>query len=387
MNVDDAALADRLTGILSDLIAIPSAYPPGDSTKICAYAAERMRAAGYETEVLARTDGVDNVVASLGQGGPALVFNAHVDTVGIDEAAKWDSDPFRAAVRDGRIHGLGAGNCKGSMATQIWLAEEIARRGGPKSGTLVFTFVGDEERLGEDGLSYLREIGKVKPDMLVLGAQTSNQLITEERGVIWARIDTGGRSAHAGNPATGDSAILRMVRVINRIEAELAPRLAARVAGDKQATMNIGLIRGGHNTNAVPSSCTVEIDCRLLPDTRVEDAFAELKDIVASAGEPAGSVEVTFLTGTNGFTAPADGPAVTALNQAIETRLGAPARFLNAVGVSDGRYFADDGIEIINFGPGSGDEGHAANESVPISELVDAARIQLDFIERLLGVD
>lgn len=386
MSIDDAGLADQLTSILSDLIAIPSAYPPGDSTKICAYAAQRMRTAGYQTEVLAQTAGVDNVVATLGQGAPVLVFNAHVDTVGIDEATKWDSDPFQAAIRDGRVFGLGAGNCKGSMATQIWLAEEVARRGGPTSGTLVFTFVGDEERLGPDGLSYLRETGKVKPDMLILGAQTSNQLITEERGVMWARIETSGRSAHAGNPAAGDSAILRMVRVINQLEAELAPKLATRVTGDKQATMSIGLIRGGHNTNAVPSSCAIEIDCRLLPDTKVEDAFAELQAVVAAAGEPSDSVKVTFLTGTNGFRAPADGPAVSTLSQAIEARLGAPARFLNAVGVSDGRYFADDGIEIINFGPGGGDEGHAANESVPIDDLVHATRIQLDFVERLLGV-
>ena len=48
-------------------------------------------------------------------------------------------------------------------------------------------------------------------------------------------------------------------------------------------------------------------------------------------------------------------------------------KFLNATGVSDGRYYADDGIEIINFGPGSGAQGHAANESVPIAEMVEAA--------------
>ena len=44
----------------------------------------------------------------------------------------------------------------------------------------------------------------------------------------------------------------------------------------------------------------------------------------------------------------------------------------------------DDGIEIINFGPGSGAQGHAANESVPIAAMVEAAKIQLDVIGRLL---
>ena len=61
-------------------------------------------------------------------------------------------------------------------------------------------------------------------------------------------------------------------------------------------------------------------------------------------------------------------------------------KFLNATGVSDGRYYADDGIEIINFGPGSGVQGHAANESVPIAEMVEAADIQLDVVRRLTGI-
>ena len=55
-------------------------------------------------------------------------------------------------------------------------------------------------------------------------------------------------------------------------------------------------------------------------------------------------------------------------------------------GVSDGRYFADDGIEIINFGPGSGSQGHAANESVPVAQMEDAAHILVGATGRLNGV-
>ncbi|MFQ5970915.1 MAG: M20 family metallopeptidase [Alphaproteobacteria bacterium] len=384
--MDETALADALTGTLSELIAIPSPYPPGDTREICAFAARRLGEAGYAVETLGRSEGVDNVVARLGDPRPSLVFNAHVDTVGVGDRRNWHTEPFEATVLDGKVHGLGAGNCKGSMAAQLWLAEEIARRGGPREGEIVFTFVGDEERLGHEGLYYLREVGAVRPDMLVLGAQTENQLITEERGVLWVRLTATGRSAHAGQPAAGDNAIMRMTRLLAGLDATLGPRLAERTAGDKRSTMNVGLIRGGHNTNVVPDSCFVEIDRRLLPDEHYEEAFAEMRDIIDAAGEPAGTLRFEFLTGTNGFSAPADGPCVSAMAAAIEARTGAPARFLDAVGVSDGRYFADDGIEIVNFGPGAGTEGHAANESVPITQLVDAALIQLDAVKRLLGL-
>ncbi|HEV7371150.1 ArgE/DapE family deacylase [Arenibaculum sp.] len=377
---------DRLVAILSDLIAIPSAFPPGDTRAICAYAADFLRRAGYEPAIVSRAEGLDNCVARIGPGGgPTIAFNAHADTVGVGERAMWRTDPFQAVVEDGEVFGLGAGNCKGSMAVQLWLAEELARRGGPARGEVIFTFVADEENLGPDGMYHLREAGIVRPDMLILGAQTENQLITAERGVMWVRIVTTGRAAHAGNPAAGDNAILRMMRVLEHLDLELGARLSQRRDANLRSTMNVGLVRGGHNTNVVPNQCMVEIDRRLLPDETVEAAFDEMLTIAGQVDEPDGSVQVEFLRGTNGFAAPRDGRLVQAFGDAVLAHRNAPVRFLDATGVSDGRYFAEDGIEIVNFGPGSGAQGHAANESVPIDQLVDSAAIQIAVLERLVG--
>ena len=376
----------ELVSILSDLIARPSPYPPGTSVEICAYAAKRLKKAGYKVEIASKTKGVDNVVARLkGKAkGPGIAFNAHVDTVGVSERANWKSDPYKALVRGGLVYGLGAGNCKGSMAVQLWLAEEIARRGGPARGELIFTFVADEENLGPDGMEFLRKSGKVRPDALILGAQTENNLIVAERGVMWAKITTKGRAAHAGNPSAGDNAVLRMMRLMGALQSYYDKALARRVSGAMKSTVNIGMFHGGHNTNVVPSACTVEIDRRLLPDEKVKDAFTELTRVIDGAGEPRSQYSVEFLTGTNGFFAPENGQAVAAFEAVVKKHTGRKVKFLNATGVSDGRYYADDGIEIINFGPGSGAQGHAANESVPIAEMVEAARIQLDVVQRLL---
>src|SRR6188768_700818 len=342
-----------LVSLLTDLIALPSPYPPGTSVEICAYAGQRLKKAGYKVEIATRTRGVDNVVARR-KGktrGPVIAFNAHVDTVGVGERANWKSDPFKAVVKGGLVHGLGAGNCKGSMAVQLWLAEEIARRGGPARGELIFTFVADEENLGPEGMEYLRKSGKVRPDALILGAQTENDLIVAERGVMWARLTTKGKAAHAGNPSAGDNAILRMMRLAGALTSYYDKALASRTAGAMRSTVNLGMFHGGHNTNVVPSACTVEIDRRLLPDEKVKDAFAELKKIVDGVGEPRSQYTVEFLTGTNGFAAPEDGQAVAAFEMAVKARTGRKVKFLNATGVSFCFFKPKTAYEIINFGP------------------------------------
>ena len=307
--------------------------------------------------------------------------------MGVGERANWKSDPFKALVKGGLVHGLGAGNCKGSMAVQLWLAEEIARRGGPARGELIFTFVADEENLGPDGMEFLRKSGQVRPDALILGAQTENNLIVAERGVMWARITTKGKAAHAGNPSAGDNAILRMMRLVGALQALLrqgagpADHGRHEVDGEHRHVpwrpQHQRRALGLHGRDRPPPAARREGEGRL--------QGAEAAWSTASASRRA-MYAVEFLTGTNGFFAPENGAAVGAFEAAVKAQTGRKVKFLNATGVSDGRYYADDGIEIINFGPGSGAQGHAANESVPIAEMVEAAEIQLDVVQRLLGM-
>lgn len=381
------ALAERLFRILRDLVAIPSPFPPGDTVAIAAFAADFLERLGYRVDRHSRKPGIVNVVARLGAGPPSVVFNAHADTVGVGERAAWTTDPLVATLKDDRVYGLGACNCKSSMAVHLWLAEEIARRGGPKAGEIAFTFVGDEENLGPDGLAYLRETGAVKPTTLVVAAQTRNRLVTEERGVMWVRVIARGKAAHAGAPETGDSAILRMHRLIAAIERELGPRLRGRrSANGQQSTLSIGRIRGGENTNVVPDQCAIEIDRRILPEEDFDGALSELHRVVDAAGEPSGTLAVELLTGTPGFSAPEDGAGVRAFRESIAAvSKRAPDR-LNVVGASDGRYFARDSVEIVVFGPGDGADSHKPDESVPLDELVDAALIQAGVAARLLGI-
>lgn len=374
-------LQDELFALLRDLVAIPSTYPPGHTERICAFCADYLKAFGYATSIHTQTKGVDNLVARIGKGKPSIVFNAHADTVGVGERAAWRTDPLAATLIDGKVYGLGAANCKASMAVQLWLARDVAKRGGPKRGELVFTFVGDEENLGPDGMAYLREQRAVQPDTLIVAAPTRNRIVYEERGVMWVKATTRGKAAHAGAPHTGDSAVLKMVHIISRLQKELLPVIDRRKSGTgQQATLSIGRIRGGENINVVPDLCTIELDRRLLPDEDFDGVFREIRQFL----EGAGAAQVKLLTGTPGFSAPEDGLGAKAFSASIIELTGQPPVRLNVVGASDGRYFAADGIEILVTGPGDGADSHIPNEFVPLDEMVEAARIQRAALERLL---
>jgi acetylornithine deacetylase/succinyl-diaminopimelate desuccinylase-like protein len=355
-------IARELLALLGELVAIPSTYPPGDTARIAEHCGSFLSSIGYQVE-----NHGGNALARMGSGKPSIVFNAHADTVDVGERAAWRTDPFKATLVDGRVHGLGACNSKSAMAVHLWLAREIARSGGPKRGEVVFTFVGDEENLGSQGLALLRGKGLIKPDVLVVAAQTRNRLVLEERGVMWVRITTRGKAAHAGAPHNGDSAILRMQQVICALQ-----RLPERTSpSGHKSTLSVGRIRGGENINVVPDQCVIELDRRILPADDFDAAYEDIK----TTAQRAGASSVELLTGTPGFSAPENGVGASAFAEAIRAVTGKAPERLNVVGASDARYFARDGIEILVTGPGDGADSHIPNEFVRLSELVEAAAI------------
>jgi acetylornithine deacetylase/succinyl-diaminopimelate desuccinylase family protein len=376
---------DEIVAHLAAMVSMPTAYPPGDTEMAAAYVLQQLTTMGYATATHTFRPKLDNVVARMGSGKPSLVFNAHLDTVGAGDLTLWSRPPLQASVENGFVFGLGAANCKGSAAVQLWLAGEIARRGGPAKGEVVFTFVADEESLDGNGMRALRERGIVQPDYLLLGAPTDNAIVHTERGVLWIEITALGTQAHAGQPEDGDNAILRMMRVLGHVDREMKLRLSGRADSQLRSTINIGLIRGGENTNVVPGRCTVQIDRRLLPSETVEEAWGELLAVISSAGEPSDRILIERLRGTNGFRGSDSASFVVALRSAIESVTLSPARYSTAIGVSDGRYFAGDPVEIVNFGPGIGSEGHASNESVSIASIHQSALILDRLFDDLLG--
>ena len=125
-----------------------------------------------------------------------------------------------------------------------------------------------------------------------------------------------------------------------------------------KSTVNIGMFHGGHNTNVVPSACTVEIDRRLLPDEKVKDAFAELKKVVDGAGEPRRQLHGRVPDRHQRLLrARRTAQAVAAFEAAVKQRTGRKVKFLNATGVERRPLFRRRRHRDHQFRPGLGRAG------------------------------
>ncbi|WP_309066125.1 M20 family metallopeptidase [Microbacterium sp.] len=380
-----AVTTERMVEMLVSLLETPSAMPEGDTTAVCEVIAAHLADAGYDPVISRAQDGPSNVVARIGSGSPEVVLCTHIDTVGPGTAENWTVDPFAGTVKDGRVYGLGAENCKGAAAIMLELARTVMEKGGPRQGSIVFAFVGDEENLSDGGAKHLRDAGIVTPDVLVISGPSGFDLGCEERGVVWVAVDVYGEAFHAGSPGRGDNALLRATRLVHGLESVLQPRLAERRDALFESTMAITTFRSGQDINTVPDWARFELDRRILPSEEAEDVIEEIREVLSSLGEPEGTWVLEPLVLSNGFEPGRDGPGVQAHVQAVQDVLGYTPGFLVSEGASDGRHFARDGIEILNFGAGLGERCHAPDEYIELAHLSEGYAVQLRALEIIAG--
>ena len=358
----------ELLDLLKQIIEIDTCYPPGSSKVFGKFVTSYLKNSG----LLIKSYGVDkekiNICVSNYKGPKkSIVFNSHIDTVR-PISSEWKSNPFDLKIEKNYSYGLGAVNCKGSAAVHLYLAKNFKNLFPNIKENIDFTFVTDEENLGPDGTKYLKKQKVIKPHTLILGAPTNNNFVIEERGVFWLEINVSGKTSHAGEPHKGVNAIEKSAKIINELNSNFKKFLKKYDIGTHKSTINVGIISGGENVNVVPSKTRIVVDRRITHKEDVKKAFNEIKNFILKVDR---SAKVKFLTGTNPFKSNKSNIYLKELSKSKELITGQKSKFLSSIGVSDGRYFADDNVNIINIGPGTGSEGHKSNEKLINKDLVD----------------
>ena len=256
--------------------------------------AGELESIGLRVEVTEAVPGRPNVVGVLEGRAPgrSLMFCGHTDTVGVSGMLH----PFAAEIRDGRLYGRGAQDMKGGVAAMIGAVRRIAESGGLARGQVIVAAVIDEEHasIGADAL-----VAKWRADAAVVTEPTSLDIAVAHKGFQWIALETRGRAAHGSRPLEGRDAILRMGRVLARLEA-LDRRLQRGPSHPLlgTASLHASLIEGGHELSSYPSRAVLQLERRTLPGEPADVARVEadtiLGDLTREDPEFEGEVRMVF---------------------------------------------------------------------------------------------
>ncbi|MGI8732102.1 MAG: M20/M25/M40 family metallo-hydrolase [Pyrinomonadaceae bacterium] len=238
------------------LIDIPSVT--GDEAAVSGFLASYLKTLGYETELQPVIGTRANLLATTG-APPRIVFATHLDTV----------PPHIASSEDAEyLHGRGACDAKGIIAAQIFAAERLRASGFAEVGLL---FTVDEEMASAGATAANEHAMAGKCRYLINGEPTDNLLASGTKGSLRFTITTAGRAAHSAYPEQGDSAITKLLDVLEDLRRCDWP--SDQFFGE--TTCNIGVIAGGTKPNVIPAHAEAELQLRLVTDVATVKKFIE----------------------------------------------------------------------------------------------------------------
>jgi acetylornithine deacetylase len=372
--------------LLWQLVAIDSVNPSlvgggAGEQEMAEQLAVTLGAAGLDVELQPVAPGRPNVVAELrGRApGPTLMFCGHLDTVGVEAMER----PFDPEVRDGRLYGRGAYDMKGGVAAMVDAACQVARRGLPR-GRLVIAGVADEEHasLGAEAL-----VRHYRADAAIVTEPTALAVVVGHKGFSWVRVEARGVAAHGSNYHDGRDAILRMGRILAKLET-LERRLRTGPAHPLLGppSLHASLIRGGRELSTYPDLCVLDLERRTVDGESDGAALAEVQALLAELSAEDPELEATAEQGftRRPYVAPQDHPLIALLCESVARRTDRPARRGAAAFWTDAAVLGHAGIPTVVFGPG-GDGAHALVEWVDLVDLVACRDALVDVARRYLG--
>jgi len=281
-----------------------------------------------------------NVFARFGDT-PVVTLSTHLDTV----------PPFFASSEDDEfIHGRGACDVKGIIASMIFAVEALLERGVRNFGLL---FVVGEER-NSVGAYHAAKTPRGSR-FLINGEPTENKLALGSKGALRFELEARGQMAHSAYPELGESAIEKLLDVLEELRKAPLPR--DPVLGP--STINIGTIQGGRAPNVIPDHAKAEVFIRLVDDGEMTRAMVN-----SLVGSRVNLEEVLCIPALRMKALPG-----------FETMIAAYTTDIPAFGGAWG--------EPLLIGPGTIHVAHTSEERIPKAQILEAIEIYQRLVVQL----
>ena len=368
---------ELITQFLRDLCAIPSydsqIGPVGERV------AQEMRKLGF---VDVRFDKMGNILGRMGDGPTKLVYDSHIDTVGVGDPQGWQWDPFQGKVENGVLYARGACDEKGSTPGMLY-GLAMANDLGMLGGCTVYYFGNMEEWCDGIAPNALVDVEGIRPDCVVIGEPTKMQVYRGHKGRVEMKIVAKGKSAHAASNQLGDNAIYKLLPIIDRI-SQMEPELGDDpFLGHGKITVSDLHVKTP-SINAVPDEAAIFIDRRMTTGETPEAVLDQIRRVVGD--RPDMSLELLHYADPSytGFVFPVDKvfpswvlpedhPMVQAGQETLKLLKGsAPATGKWDFSTNGTYWMGKAGIPSIGFGPGDEIHAHTVIDQVNLADVVAA---------------
>jgi len=206
---------------------------------------------------------------------PLLLLNSHHDTVKPNKG--YTRDPYNAAIRDGKLYGLGSNDAGASLVGLLTAFVHFYKR-EHLSHNIVIVASAEEESSGPNGLnSMLEHLPEI--DVAIVGEPTLMNLAIAEKGLVVFDAVVKGTAGHAAH-IKENMAIYNCIKTLQWFENLTFDKVSDTLGSTK---VTITQINAGTQHNVVPSQVELVIDVRVnehysnqeIADFMIENALCD----------------------------------------------------------------------------------------------------------------
>lgn len=345
---------------------------------------QQLTARGFTCETLVFAD-VTNLWARKGTQAPLFVFAGHTDVVPAGNKDKWTFDPFTPTIHHDQLYGRGSADMKGGIAAFMAALDQFLTEHPDHHGSIGILITSDEEGAATHGTVKVVETLVARGEQIdycIVGEPTAESLLGDmikngRRGSLSGKLVIHGKQGHIAYPHLADNPIHKAMPILADLTQTLWDTGNAYFPATSFQISNIHSGLGVNNV--IPPDITVDFNFRFSTEQTSETLQARVNQIIQSY-DVQYHIDWT-LSGNPWLTQP--GALVDAATQAIYQTTGLTTELSTGGGISDGRFIAPTGAQVIELGP-LNESIHKIDEHVGVNDLIQLSQIYRSVLTTLL---
>ncbi|UPR35030.1 succinyl-diaminopimelate desuccinylase [Vibrio cyclitrophicus] len=329
----------------------------------------RLKALGFEIEVMVFED-TTNFWARRGTEAPLFAFAGHTDVVPAGPIEQWNTKPFEPTIVDGFLHGRGAADMKGSLASMIVAVEQFIAKHPDHTGSIGFLITSDEEGPFINGTVRVVETLMARGeniDMCIVGEPSSTEFVGDvvkngRRGSITGDLTVKGTQGHVAYPHLANNPVHSSLLAINELATTEWDKGNDYFPPTSFQIPNVSAGTGA--SNVIPGEFNVQFNLRFSTELS-NDIIVERITTTLDKYDFEYDLKWTF----NGDPFLTDaGSLLDAIVDAVGHVNDVKPALLTTGGTSDGRFIARMKGQVVELGPVNATI-HKVNECVKVADL------------------